>query len=109
MLGIALIILAILCVAAVFSLRPTDGFSALKVPLPPVGSSLSPEQLAEVQAHPNATFHYRRECLELFVDATFLCGSFLLIAGIVSNLRKVKTAKLQIRKLRPSSFLSSFR
>jgi len=94
MLGIALIIAAILSVAVAFSIHPPNGFSAVTVPLPPVGSTLSPEQLAEERADPNASFHFRRQGIELFVDASFLAGSSLLITGMVKCFRKMKTVQI---------------
>ncbi len=89
--GVALIIAAIVGLSVAVSIHPTSDMSALTVPLPPTGStlSLSPEQLAEERADPSAGFHFWLGCLGLLVDASTLCEITLLILGIVKYPREI--------------------
>jgi hypothetical protein len=91
-LGVVLIITTVLGLGVAFSSHPQSGFETLALPLPPTGSSipLSAEQLREVQTKPNAGFFFRQECLELFVDISFLTGITLLTVGMVKCIRKGK-------------------
>ena len=93
MLGFAFMAAAILGVVMAFSIHPPNGIVALKVLLPPAGTFLSPEQLAEVVADPDAGFHLGQQAIGVCVDGSFLAGGFLFIIGLVKHLRKTKTVQ----------------
>jgi hypothetical protein len=89
-----LTIAAWMSIAVATSLHRTNEFSALTVPLPPVKSPLTPQQLAEVRADPDAPFRFWRHGVELFADALSLAGIGLFLAGMAKYPRRTKSAKI---------------